>query len=41
MQVLKFGGTSVGSADRIKHVAQLLMDGGRKLVVLSAVFVDE
>ena len=37
MQVLKFGGTSVGSADRIKHVAQLLMDGGRKLVVLSAV----
>ncbi len=37
MQVLKFGGTSVGSADRIKHVAQLLMNGGRKLVVLSAV----
>ena len=36
MKVLKFGGTSVGSADRIKEVAKLIVDGDRKLVVLSA-----
>jgi aspartate kinase len=36
MIVQKFGGTSVGSADRIKHVAQLVLDGERKLIVLSA-----
>ncbi len=36
MKVLKFGGTSVGSAERIKNVAKLIVDGNRKLVVLSA-----
>ena len=36
MQVYKFGGTSVGSPERIKHVARLIQQGGRKIVVLSA-----
>lgn len=36
MKVLKFGGTSVGSAERMKHVARLVMDRGRNIVVLSA-----
>lgn len=37
MKVLKFGGTSVGSAERMKHVAQLLMEAAdQQLVVLSA-----
>lgn len=36
MKVLKFGGTSVGSARRIKEVAKLINDGERKIVVLSA-----
>lgn len=36
MKVLKFGGTSVGSAERIKSVAQLVVNGDPKLVVLSA-----
>lgn len=36
MKVLKFGGTSVGSADRMKEVADLVNDGDRKIVVLSA-----
>lgn len=36
MNVLKFGGTSVGSAENIKHVAQLVMSRGRNIVVLSA-----
>ena len=36
MKVLKFGGTSVGSADRMKEVAKLICDGERKIVVLSA-----
>ncbi len=36
MKVLKFGGTSVGSADRIKEVAKLIADGKRKIVVFSA-----
>ncbi|MDR2791636.1 MAG: aspartate kinase [Tannerellaceae bacterium] len=35
MKVLKFGGTSVGSAQRIRNVAELIR-GGRHLVVLSA-----
>ena len=35
MKVLKFGGTSVGSAQRMKDVAQLIK-GDRKIVVLSA-----
>ncbi len=36
MKVLKFGGTSVGSAERMKHVANLVQDGEKKIVVLSA-----
>ena len=36
MKVLKFGGTSVGSAARIKEVAKLICDGEHKIVVLSA-----
>lgn len=36
MKVLKFGGTSVGSAQRMKHVARLVNDGSSKIVVLSA-----
>lgn len=37
MIIQKFGGTSVGNAERIKHVAGLVNDGTRKIVVLSAV----
>ena len=37
MKVLKFGGTSVGSAERIKNVAALITEDGKsKIVVLSA-----
>lgn len=36
MKVLKFGGTSVGSALRMKNVASLICDGEQKIVVLSA-----
>ena len=36
MKVLKFGGTSVGSPQRMKDVANLITDGERKIVVLSA-----
>ena len=36
MNVLKFGGTSVGSPERIKHVARLISGHGRNVVVLSA-----
>ena len=36
MKVLQFGGTSVGSAQRMKEVAKLICDGDRKIVVLSA-----
>jgi len=36
MKVLKFGGTSVGSAQRMKEVAKLICDGQQKIVVLSA-----
>ncbi len=36
MKVLKFGGTSVGSAERIHSVAHLISDGLPKIVVLSA-----
>ena len=36
MKVLKFGGTSVGSAERMKGVAKLIADGEQKIVVLSA-----
>ncbi len=34
--VQKFGGTSVGSASRMKYVADLINDGKTKIVVLSA-----
>ncbi|GAB4380449.1 MAG: aspartate kinase [Salibacteraceae bacterium] len=37
MLVQKFGGTSVGNAERIAHVAKLIDDDKRKIVVLSAV----
>ena len=36
MKILKFGGTSVGSAQRIKDVTRLICDGTPKIVVLSA-----
>ena len=36
MKVLKFGGTSVGSAERIKNVAKLVVERGKNIVVLSA-----
>ena len=36
MKILKFGGTSVGSAQRMKDVATLICDGTPKIVVLSA-----
>lgn len=36
MKVLKFGGTSVGSAERIQSVANLIDDKQPKIVVLSA-----
>ena len=36
MKVMKFGGTSVGSAQRMKSVASLINDGEDKIVVLSA-----
>ena len=36
MKVLKFGGTSVGSAERMQNVDNLIADGETKIVVLSA-----
>ena len=36
MKILKFGGTSVGSPQRMKDVCQLINDGTPKIVVLSA-----
>ena len=36
MKVLKFGGTSVGSAERMKGVVKLVSDGDTKIIVLSA-----
>ena len=36
MIVQKFGGTSVGSAQRMKAVAELIANGEQKIVVLSA-----
>ncbi|MCE3278166.1 MAG: aspartate kinase [Bacteroidetes bacterium] len=36
MRVLKFGGTSVGSAERMHALVQLINDGTPKIVVLSA-----
>lgn len=36
MKVLKFGGTSVGSPQRMKEVSKLITNGERNIVVLSA-----
>ncbi|GAB5564861.1 MAG: aspartate kinase [Winogradskyella sp.] len=36
MNVLKFGGTSVGSVVNMNHVKEIISDGERKIVVLSA-----
>ncbi|MCC8186411.1 MAG: aspartate kinase [Bacteroides sp.] len=36
MKILKFGGTSVGSAQRMREVAKLITDGEKNIVVLSA-----
>ena len=36
MKVLKFGGTSVGSAERIRKVAGIVTGKGKNIVVLSA-----
>jgi len=36
MKILKFGGTSVGSEERIKEVARLINSDDKKVVVLSA-----
>lgn len=36
MKVLKFGGTSVGSAQRMKEVAKLISGDGQNIIVLSA-----
>lgn len=36
MKVMKFGGTSVGTAQRMKDVAELVMSRGRNIIVLSA-----
>lgn len=36
MKVMKFGGTSVGTPQRMKNVAQLIDDGEQNFVVLSA-----
>ena len=36
MKVYKFGGTSVGTVERMKHVAELISESATKIVVLSA-----
>lgn len=36
MKVIKFGGTSVGTVQRIKDVAHLVANAGKNIVVLSA-----
>ena len=36
MKVMKFGGTSVGTAARMQAVARLVMDARQNVVVLSA-----
>ena len=36
MKVLKFGGTSVGSVKNIQNVKNIINDGSKKIVVLSA-----
>ncbi|MDP4292354.1 MAG: aspartate kinase, partial [Bacteroidota bacterium] len=37
MIIYKFGGTSVGNADRMKQVASIIKDDKQKIIVLSAV----
>src|SRR5690606_6153339 len=37
MKVLKFGGTSVGNADRIKSLLDIITPQDRQIIVLSAV----
>jgi len=37
MEIWKFGGTSVGTPERMHSIAQLINNGNRKIVVLSAV----
>ena len=41
MKVLKFGETSVGSAQRMKDVAKLITDGKQKIVVFCHVRYDQ
>ena len=36
MKVLKFGGTSVGTVENISNVKNIINDGNKKIVVLSA-----
>ncbi len=36
MKIMKFGGTSVGNPERMKALIPLINDGGKKIVVLSA-----
>lgn len=36
MKVMKFGGTSVGSAQRMKDVAEIIIKEGKNIIVLSA-----
>ncbi|WP_299452061.1 aspartate kinase [uncultured Microscilla sp.] len=36
MKVLKFGGTSVGKPERMRHIAQLINNSDKQVVVLSA-----
>ncbi len=36
MKILKFGGTSVGSAERMKNITKLIANDDKKVVVLSA-----
>jgi aspartate kinase len=37
MQILKFGGTSLGSPENMRHVAGIIENGKQKVVVLSAI----
>ncbi|MBE9467301.1 MAG: aspartate kinase [Bacteroidetes bacterium] len=37
MKVLKFGGTSVGSAERLQNLVKIINDGQKKIIVLSAI----
>ena len=39
-KILKFGGTSLGTVERIKHVANLICNNELNLVVLSAMEIS-